>query len=101
MYSQGSIYTRAGRKKISAHVASSIHNTPIEGIWHWFLQTFGINIKDLHGFEIGIYNHNNVIYPYAVPHSPSFPRGSFMIHLLEDNYFTGYGQRYYKINFVE
>ena len=77
----------------------SIHNTPIEGMWHWFLQTFGINIKDIirQGFEIGIYNPNNAIHPYVVPHSPIFPC-SFMIHLLEDNYFTGYGQRYYKIS---
>ena len=77
----------------------SIHNMPIEGMWHWFLQTFGINIKDtIHqGFEIGIYKPNNAIHPYVVPHSPIFLH-SFMIHLLEDNYFTGYGQRYYKIS---
>lgn len=79
----------------------SVHNTPIEGLWHWFLQTFGINIKDTirHGFEIGIYNPNNDIHPYVwvVLHLPNFPC-SFTIYLLEDNYFIGYGQKYYKIN---
>ncbi|KAF8901851.1 hypothetical protein CPB84DRAFT_1815067 [Gymnopilus junonius] len=43
----------------------SVHNTPIEGLWHWFLQTFGHNIKDTirSGFELGIYNPNNSVHP--------------------------------------
>ncbi|KAF8814344.1 hypothetical protein BYT27DRAFT_7082446, partial [Phlegmacium glaucopus] len=42
----------------------SVHNTPIEGLWHWFLQTFGVNIKDTirGGFQAGIYNPNNVVH---------------------------------------
>jgi hypothetical protein len=45
----------------------SIHNTPIEGLWHWFLQTFGVNIKDIihSGFTAGIYNPNNPVHPYG------------------------------------
>ena len=45
----------------------SIHNTPIEGLWHWFAQTFGQNIKDTirEGFVRGIYNPNNAIHPYV------------------------------------
>lgn len=44
----------------------SVHNTPIEGLWHWFLQTFGVNIKDIirSGFTTGIYNPNNLVHPY-------------------------------------
>jgi len=76
----------------------SIHNTPIEGLWHWFLQTFGINIKDTirQGFAIGIYNPNNAIHPYVVP-GPPFTKFSMLIHL-QDNCLTGYGQKYYKIS---
>ncbi|KIJ90940.1 hypothetical protein K443DRAFT_14814 [Laccaria amethystina LaAM-08-1] len=35
----------------------SVHNTPIEALWHWFLQTFGVNIKDVirSGFTTGVY----------------------------------------------
>jgi len=46
----------------------SVHNTPIEGVWHWFLQTFGVNIKDTirGGYEAGIYNPNNPIHPYVI-----------------------------------
>jgi hypothetical protein len=45
----------------------SVNNTPIEGLWHWFLQTFGQNIKDVirGGFVQGIYNPNNAIHPYV------------------------------------
>ncbi|KIK05770.1 hypothetical protein K443DRAFT_130206 [Laccaria amethystina LaAM-08-1] len=24
-----------------------VHNTPIEGLWHWFLQKFGVNISEI------------------------------------------------------
>lgn len=47
----------------------SVHNTPIEGLWHWFSQTFGINIKEtIHSgyHNDGIYNPNNVIHPCVV-----------------------------------
>ena len=45
----------------------SVHNTPIEGLWHWFLQTFGVNIKDIirSGFTAGIYNPNNAVHSYG------------------------------------
>jgi hypothetical protein len=56
----------------------SVHNTPIEGAWHWFLQMFGINIKDAirGGYEAGIYNPNNAIHPYVV-HESGFGDASF------------------------
>lgn len=46
----------------------SVHNTPIEGLWHWFRQTFGQNIKDtIHsGFQRGIYKPNNPLHPYVL-----------------------------------
>ncbi|KAH7885579.1 hypothetical protein F5I97DRAFT_1887020 [Phlebopus sp. FC_14] len=38
----------------------SIHNTPIEGLWHWFAKTQGINMKTLiqSGRNDGIYHLN-------------------------------------------
>ncbi|KAH7889503.1 hypothetical protein F5I97DRAFT_1844707 [Phlebopus sp. FC_14] len=38
----------------------SIHNTPIEGLWHWFAKTQGINMKTLiqSGRNDGIYHPN-------------------------------------------
>ena len=46
----------------------SIHNTPIEGLWHWFLITFGLNIKDIirQGYLNGIYNPNNPVHLYVI-----------------------------------
>ncbi|KAJ2935745.1 hypothetical protein H1R20_g1349, partial [Candolleomyces eurysporus] len=43
----------------------SVHNTPIEGLWHWFLKTYGLNIKDIivNGYRDGYYNPNNPIHP--------------------------------------
>jgi hypothetical protein len=45
----------------------TVHNTPIEGLWHWFLQTFGHNIRDIihGGYTCGIYNPNNDIHLYV------------------------------------
>ena len=45
----------------------SVHNTPIEGLWHWFLQVYGINIKDAvrQGLVIGIYHPANAIHQYV------------------------------------
>ncbi|KAF8908221.1 hypothetical protein CPB84DRAFT_1843672 [Gymnopilus junonius] len=42
----------------------SVHNTPIEGLWHWFLQTFGLNIKDVirQGLQTGVYHPNNSVH---------------------------------------
>ncbi|KAF9523530.1 hypothetical protein CPB83DRAFT_775298 [Crepidotus variabilis] len=42
----------------------SIHNTPIKGLWHWFLQTFGFNIKEeiQSGYADGIYKPNNPLH---------------------------------------
>ncbi len=36
----------------------SVHNTPIEGLWHWFLVNNGLNIKDAirKGYHDGVYN---------------------------------------------
>ena len=42
-----------------------VHNTPIEGLWRWFFQTFGVNIKDIirtGGYETGNYNPNNPVH---------------------------------------
>ncbi|KAF8800315.1 hypothetical protein BYT27DRAFT_7227464 [Phlegmacium glaucopus] len=52
----------------------SVHNTPIEGLWHWFLQTFGVNIKDtIHGgFQAGIYKTTSNM-------SGSTPRHGFTV----------------------
>jgi len=46
----------------------SIHNTPIEGLWHWFVTLFGIDIKDAiqEGKVTGIYNPGNPIHPYVM-----------------------------------
>lgn len=46
----------------------SVHNTPIEGLWHWFLQTFGLNIKDIirQGLQDGVYHPNNAIHQYVI-----------------------------------
>ncbi|KAF5332113.1 hypothetical protein D9611_008101 [Ephemerocybe angulata] len=43
----------------------SVHNTPIEGLWHWFLKTFGVNLKVVvvSGYENGNYNPNNPVHP--------------------------------------
>ena len=45
----------------------SVHNTPIEGLWHWFLQTFRGNIKDIirSRFTAGIYNPNHAVHVYG------------------------------------
>ncbi|KAJ3727494.1 hypothetical protein C8R42DRAFT_694050 [Lentinula raphanica] len=39
----------------------SVHNTPIEGLWHWFTNVSGINAKDelLRGGTSGIYHPGN------------------------------------------
>ncbi|EDR07666.1 uncharacterized protein LACBIDRAFT_298024 [Laccaria bicolor S238N-H82] len=43
----------------------SVHNTPIEGLWHWFVTLFGIDIKEViqQGKVTGIYNPGNPIHP--------------------------------------
>ena len=45
----------------------SVHNTPIEGLWHWFQRAKGLNIKELirSGYLDGIYNPNHPIHPYV------------------------------------
>ncbi|KAF5325449.1 hypothetical protein D9619_009977 [Psilocybe cf. subviscida] len=47
----------------AVHV-QSIHNTPIEGAWHWFSESKGRTIKSIlqGGFNDGIYNSNNPIH---------------------------------------
>jgi hypothetical protein len=49
----------------AAQHVRSIHNTPIEGVWHWFLTTLGFNIKDMiqQGHHDGIYNPGNPVHP--------------------------------------
>jgi hypothetical protein len=49
----------------AAQHVRNIHNTPIEGLWHWFLSTFGFNIKDIirQGHHDGIYNPGNPVHP--------------------------------------
>lgn len=51
----------------AAQHVRSIHNTPIEGAWHWFLNTLGFNIKDRirQGYQDGIYNPGNPVHPYV------------------------------------
>ena len=46
----------------------SIHNTPIKGLWHWFVTLFGIDIKEAiqEGKVTGIYNPGNPIHPYVL-----------------------------------
>ena len=46
----------------------SIHNMPIEGLWHWFVTLFGVDIKDaiLDGKVTGTYNPGNPIHPYVI-----------------------------------
>ncbi|EDR10136.1 uncharacterized protein LACBIDRAFT_318159 [Laccaria bicolor S238N-H82] len=43
----------------------SVHNTPIEGLWHWFVTLFGIDIKEViqQGKVTGVYNPGNPIHP--------------------------------------
>jgi hypothetical protein len=64
----------------------SVHNTPIEGLWHWFQRAKGLNIKDLirSGYLDGIYNPNHPIHPYvyvspviATPYSATHPSDLF------------------------
>lgn len=40
----------------------SVHNTPIEGLWHWLLKTHSHDFKDIvkGGYRDGIYNPNHV-----------------------------------------
>ncbi|KAJ2929127.1 hypothetical protein H1R20_g7964, partial [Candolleomyces eurysporus] len=42
----------------------SVHNTPIEGLWHWFSEMCGLNIKEMiiAGYQNGIYNLNDPIH---------------------------------------
>ncbi|KAI6002579.1 hypothetical protein F5J12DRAFT_839977 [Pisolithus orientalis] len=42
----------------------SVHNTPIEGLWHWFLDTKGINVKILlrSGLHDGAYHPNKSLH---------------------------------------
>jgi len=51
-----------------AQHVQSIHNMPIEGLWHWFVTLFGVDIKDaiLEGKVTGIYNPGNPIHPYVI-----------------------------------
>ncbi|KIK10004.1 hypothetical protein K443DRAFT_18 [Laccaria amethystina LaAM-08-1] len=46
---------------LAAQHLRSVHNMPIEGLWHRFLKTFGFNVRDLiyQGHLNGIYNPNN------------------------------------------
>ena len=37
----------------------SVHNTPIEGLWHWFTNVNGINLKD----ELRRGYMDNIFYP--------------------------------------
>ena len=48
-----------------AQHVQSIHNMPIEGLWHWFITLFGIDIKDTiqEGKVTSIYNPGNPIHP--------------------------------------
>ncbi|KAJ2912173.1 hypothetical protein MD484_g8242, partial [Candolleomyces efflorescens] len=42
----------------------SVHNTPIEGLWHWFSETCGLNIKEMiiSGYQNGIYNPSDPVH---------------------------------------
>ncbi|KAJ3746753.1 hypothetical protein DFH05DRAFT_1534510 [Lentinula detonsa] len=46
----------------------SVHNTPIEGLWHWFTDTMGFNLKEelRQGYKDGIF------YPGSQPHVDLF-----------------------------
>ncbi|KAJ3742547.1 hypothetical protein DFH05DRAFT_1536392 [Lentinula detonsa] len=46
----------------------SVHNTPIEGLWHWFTNTMGFNLKEelRQGYKDGIF------YPGSQPHVDLF-----------------------------
>ena len=54
----------------------SVHNTPIEGLWHWFTKMHGVNLKLLiqSGKEEGIYHANKVLEIDRVPrrHGPDW-----------------------------
>ncbi|KIN94717.1 hypothetical protein M404DRAFT_17192 [Pisolithus tinctorius Marx 270] len=43
---------------------NSVHNTPIKGLWHWFLDTKGINVKILlqSGLHDGVYHPNKSLH---------------------------------------
>ncbi|KAJ2931109.1 hypothetical protein H1R20_g5982, partial [Candolleomyces eurysporus] len=46
-----------------------VHKTPIEGLWHWFTNTSGLNIKEviISGYETGLSSPNNPIHPWIWP----------------------------------
>ncbi|KAF6755227.1 hypothetical protein DFP72DRAFT_1067935 [Ephemerocybe angulata] len=43
----------------------SVHNTPIEGLWHCWLENMGHNLKDIivAGYNSGIYHPGNPVHP--------------------------------------
>ncbi|KAJ3986983.1 hypothetical protein F5890DRAFT_1571998 [Lentinula detonsa] len=42
----------------------SVHNTPIEGLWHWFTNTMGVNLKDelRRGYTDGFFHPGSQIH---------------------------------------
>jgi hypothetical protein len=46
----------------------SVHNTPIEGCWRWFLKTQGRDFKDTvkSGLQEGIYTPGNQLHMHVV-----------------------------------
>ncbi|KAJ2922646.1 hypothetical protein H1R20_g14435, partial [Candolleomyces eurysporus] len=44
----------------------SVHNTPIEGLWHWLSETCGLNMKDtiISGQTLGIYHSESPVHKH-------------------------------------
>jgi predicted metalloenzyme YecM len=46
----------------------SVHNTPIEGLWHWLSETCGLNMKDtiINGQTLGIYHSESPVHKCVI-----------------------------------
>ena len=72
----------------------SPHNTPIEGLWHWFCETSGWGLRELitDGKVLGLFDHTCDVHRYAqlftskTSHSPNWA-GPFS---------TGYGLKLFR-----
>lgn len=74
----------------------SINNTPIEGCWHWFLKTMGLDFRDVvrAGLHNGIYNPHHKLHMYvlvAICDSVLLNQ-----HFDPETYSNGYGLKYYR-----
>lgn len=72
----------------------SVHNTPIEGLWHWFSEDTGVSLKQVlnRGKAEGIFHvgddYHRSAHQYLLDECIITHTSMYAV-----SYFTGYGQR--------